>query len=136
MRVAYFPDFSGFLKLYLVTGFKKCVKLTFSIFKENSHYAEIGLNMTFLDLKSILLNCSPNLFIKFFWDCMWWQAWKSGGKRLFWFFKENSYHACFGFLMKTNVLRKIGEIGHFIKTQVKISLSKNKYLSVSVNFLC
>lgn len=65
MRVAYFPDFSGFLKLYLVTGFKKCVKLTFSIFKENSHYAEIGLNMTFLDLKSILLNCSPNLLLNF-----------------------------------------------------------------------
>lgn len=60
---------------------------------------------------------------------------KKWGKET-WFFKENSYYTCFGFLMKTGVLCKIGEIGHFIKTQVKISLSKNKYLSVSVNFLC
>ena len=39
--------------------------------------------------KSTLLNFSPYLFIRFFWNCTKWQAWKSRSKRVFRISKEN-----------------------------------------------
>ena len=45
-----------------------------------------------LDPRSLFLNSSSNLFIRFFWNCTWWEALKSSFKLLFWIFKENSYY--------------------------------------------
>ena len=42
--------------------------------------------------KSRFLNFSLNLFFRFFWSCIWWQAFKNWYKWLFCVFKENSYY--------------------------------------------
>lgn len=43
-------------------------------------------------VKSRFSNFSLNLFFRFFWSCIWWQAFKNLYKWLFCVFKENSYY--------------------------------------------
>ena len=75
------------------SGFNKHKKVTEPFFEEISWCAQSGVNGAFSGTKSKLLNFFVNLFIRFFWNCTWWQALKSGQKWQFWIIMERSYYA-------------------------------------------
>ena len=65
------------------------LKRLFWIFKENSYYAKKGV---FWCPKSLFLIFSRNLFIRFFWNCTWYQALEIMQNWLFWSLKKTLYY--------------------------------------------
>ena len=78
-----------FLKLYLMTGIKKWFKGNVLDFYGKFFLSPKRVDRAFLTPKSILYKFSLNLFIRFFWNCTWWQALKSGVKWLLWIYTSN-----------------------------------------------
>ena len=52
---------------------------------------KMGKYESFFGPKSTVLSFSPITFIRFFWNCTWWQAWKNGLKWSFLFFNKNLF---------------------------------------------
>ena len=59
-------------------GFNKHINSKACFFEKISCYAQNGVKGAFLDLNWTLFNFPFNLFIRFFWNCTWWQALKNG----------------------------------------------------------
>ena len=114
---------------------KNGLKWLFWIFLENyffsleNYYFQNEVNGEFLGPNSSFFNFSQNLFIRFLWNCFWWQALKSGLKLLkkilfmlnlfiglFW--NCTRWYAskldCSEFCRKINNMPKIGEMGLFL----------------------
>lgn len=81
-----------FLKLYLIIGIKMWFKVTVLLWKILS-YAHNGVNAKFFSPKSTFLIFSLYLFIRFSWNCTWWEA--------------------LNLFTKILILPKMGKMGHF-----------------------